>query len=175
VAEGEKRDIPQAISYHLSKCCNPQAGDAIVGYFREDGIFSVHRVGCPNLRSLSQKRLVKVTWEEVQGQQAEGAIDDLFYELEEEDFSILGHLQAYGLDYAYPISQETGIGLQETFRRLRRLSRWGLIGRVAGRMVQYRKGIVKGKWIKHRNHTYYDLTPRGERILTHREKISGGS
>jgi len=175
VVEGEKENVSQGVSYHLSKCCNPQAGDAIIGYFREDGIFSVHRVGCPNLKSLSQKRLVKVTWEEIQGQQAEGAIDDLFCELEEEDFSILGHLQAYGLDYAHPISQNTGIGLQETFRRLRRLRELGLISRVARRMVQYRKGIVEGKWIKHRNHTYYDLTPRGERMLGHREKGKGGN
>ncbi len=168
----KKRSLHQAdqgISYHLSQCCNPQVGDAIVGYFREDGVFSVHKVGCPSLRSVHQGRLVEVTWQEIEDHRGEEPIDELFYELEEEDFSILGHLQAYGLDYAHPISQNTGIGLQETFRRLRRLRELGLISRVARRMVQYRKGIVEGKWIKHRNHTYYDLTPRGERMLVFRE------
>ncbi len=175
MAKGRLKDTPHGISYHLSHCCNPQVGDAIVGYFREDGIFSVHKAGCPNLRRVPQERLVEITWEEIEGQKGKESVDSLFYELEDQDYRILKHLKVYGLDYAYPISQKTGIGLQETFRRLRRLKEWGAISRVSRLMIQYRKGIVQGKWIKHRNHTYYDLAPRGERILAYRGIISGGS
>jgi predicted transcriptional regulator len=41
----------------------------------------------------------------------------------------------------------------------------GALKRVEKLMIQYRKNIVKGKWIKHRNHTYYELTPKGERWI----------
>jgi len=164
------KDTPHGISYHLSQCCNPQLGDEIIGYFREDRTFSVHRVGCPNLRRVPQERLVEMTWEEIEGQEVEEPIDDLFYDLEDQDFRILHHFKVYGLDYAYPVSQKTGIRLQETFRRLRRLRELGAISRVSRLMIQYRKGIVQGKWIKHRNHTYYALTSLGEKMLAYREK-----
>jgi len=35
-------------------------------------------------------------------------------------------------------------------------------------MIRYRKGIVDGKWIKHRHHTYYALTQKGNRVLDRR-------
>ena len=34
-----------------------------------------------------------------------------------------------------------------------------------GRIIHYRKNIVKGKWIKHRNHTYYEITPEGNQWI----------
>jgi len=164
------KDTPQGIRYHLSKCCNPQLGDEIIGYFRGDRAFSVHRVDCPNLRGVPQGRLVEMTWEEIEGKGVEEPIDDLFFDLEDQDFRILHHFKVYSLDYAYPVSQKTGIRLQETFRRLRRLRELGAIGRVSRLMIQYRKGIVRRKWIKHRNHTYYTLTSLGEKMLAYREK-----
>jgi hypothetical protein len=175
MAKGRIGDTPQGISYHLSKCCNPQKGDEIIGYFREDRIFSVHQVGCSNVKTIPKERLVEITWEEIEGQKDKEPIDGLLYELEELDFRILHHFEVYGLDYAYPISQKTGIGLQETFRRLRRLRGLGTIARVPKVMIQYRKGIVDGKWIKHRNHTYYDLTPLGEKMIAYRGKTRGES
>ncbi len=106
------KDTPQGVSYHLSQCCNPRLGDEIIGYFREDRTFSFHRVDCPNLRRVPQERLVEMTWEEIEGQEVEEPIDDLFYDLEDQDFRILHHFKVYGLDYAYPVSQKTGIRLQ---------------------------------------------------------------
>ena len=41
----------------------------------------------------------------------------------------------------------------------------GLLERVEPLIIQYRKGIVDNKWIKHRNHTYYGLTSKGESYL----------
>ena len=45
--------------------------------------------------------------------------------------------------------------------------------RVEPLMIRYRKNIVKGKWIKHRNHTYYELTEKGRKYLAHHESIAG--
>jgi len=36
--------------------------------------------------------------------------------------------------------------------------------------MQYRKGIVDNKWVKHRNHTYYKLTEKGTKYLDYFEK-----
>ena len=173
MAKGRIGDTPHGIIYHLSKCCNPQKGDRIIGYFREDKTFSVHRLDCPNLSQIPPQRLVEITWEEIEGQKDEEPVDALFFDLDDQDFRILYHFKVYGLDYAYPIYQKTGIGLQETFRKLRRLRELGTIARVPKVMIQYRKGIVDGKWIKHRNHTYYDLTPLGEKMIAYREKGRG--
>jgi len=46
-----------------------------------------------------------------------------------------------------------------------KLRNQGLLERVDAVMVNYRKNIVPGKWVKHRNHTYYRLTEKGSRYL----------
>ena len=56
---------------------------------------------------------------------------------------------------------------QTVFDRHRKLREMGLLERVTATMVRYRKGIVDNKWIKHRNHTYFDLTDRGRKYLHH--------
>ena len=89
--------------------------------------------------------------------------DPTFNQLDEVDYLILKHHQEFGLDYSIVVSEMLGLPLEETQKRHRKLRELGGLKRVEKRMIQYRKNIVKGKWIKHRNHTYYELTPKGDR------------
>ena len=66
------------------------------------------------------------------------------------------------MDYSIVVAETLRIPLEEMHQRHRKLRELGGLKRVEGRIIHYRKNIVKGKWIKHRNHTYYELTPEGE-------------
>ena len=50
---------------HLAHCCNPVAGDDIVGFVTRGRGVSVHRTSCPNVRSLMQnpERMMEVEWD----------------------------------------------------------------------------------------------------------------
>ena len=50
---------------HLARCCNPVAGDDIVGFVTRGRGVSVHRANCPNVRSLMEhpERLIPVEWD----------------------------------------------------------------------------------------------------------------
>jgi GTP diphosphokinase / guanosine-3',5'-bis(diphosphate) 3'-diphosphatase len=48
---------------NVAKCCNPTAGDEIIGYITRGRGASIHRSDCPNiLRTNDRERLVKVSW-----------------------------------------------------------------------------------------------------------------
>ena len=50
----------------MGRCCNPAAGDAIVGYITRGRGATIHRQDCPNvLRIQDRERLVRVSWGEV--------------------------------------------------------------------------------------------------------------
>ena len=66
------------------------------------------------------------------------------------------------MDYSIVVAEVLRVPLEEMHKRHRKLRELGGLKRVQGRVIQYRKNIVKGKWIKHRNHTYYELTSEGE-------------
>ncbi len=50
---------------HLAKCCNPVAGDEIVGFITRGRGVSVHRANCPNARALMShpERMIEVAWD----------------------------------------------------------------------------------------------------------------
>ena len=50
---------------HLARCCNPVAGDDIVGFVTRGRGVSVHRSNCPNVRSLMDhpERMIGVEWD----------------------------------------------------------------------------------------------------------------
>ena len=49
----------------LANCCNPQRGDAIVGYISRGRGIIVHKKNCPNLKNMKEieERSVEVIWE----------------------------------------------------------------------------------------------------------------
>jgi predicted transcriptional regulator len=88
-----------------------------------------------------------------------------YYLLDEHDFRILQHHQVVGVDYAWVVADTLNLEPQLVFERHKKLKDLKLLKRVQPVMIQYRKNIVDHKWIKHRNHTYYRITPKGERYL----------
>ena len=56
----------------LAHCCNPVAGDDIVGFITRGRGVSVHRATCPNVKGLMEhpERMIEVEWD--------GAADALF-------------------------------------------------------------------------------------------------
>lgn len=153
-----------ALTYKIAKCCAPQEGDTITGYFKENGTVTVHDATCNAIRNFRTERLLDVTWDEIRT--TETPTDSVtlppeFAELDETDYFILKHHQELGMDYSIVVAEALRIPLEETHQRHRKLRDLGGLKRVEGRIIHYRKNIVKGKWIKHRNHTYYELTPEG--------------
>ena len=158
----------QELTYRLAQCCSPEAGKDIIGYFKEDGTVAVHRSDCASIQHLRLERFLEVTWCEIHAVEKPTNIeteDPTFDKLDEVDYLILKHHQEFGLDYSIVVSEMLGLPLDETQKRHRKLRELGGLKRVEKRMIQYRKNIVKGKWIKHRNHTYYELTPKGDRWI----------
>ncbi len=151
--------------YMLAKCCSPVPPDPIAGYFSYDKIIKVHRSGCDELRKVEPERLLSLVWHDILAESAPFEPELDYGELEETDFAVLSHHAQYGVDYSLVVARKVGIAKQEAFDRHQKLLRLKLIERVEPRIIQYRKGIVESKWIKHRNHTYYDLTPKGKEYL----------
>ena len=153
------------LTYKIAKCCHPQENDPITGYFKEDGTITVHCTACNAVQGLRPERLLAVAWDEIQA--TETATDAVplapeFAELDETDYFILKHHQEFGMDYSIVVAEALRIPLEEMHQRHRKLRNIGGLKRVEGRIIHYRKNIVKGKWIKHRNHTYYELTQEGK-------------
>jgi (p)ppGpp synthase/HD superfamily hydrolase len=154
--------------YRLANCCNPQPGDEIVGFLKFDSpLISIHRADCVNLAKVGTDRLVKLTWAEISRDKIERTITDEpdYQALDEIDFRILAHHYKLGPDYAAVVAKATQVSRADVFEHHKKLRDLNLLIRVQPVMMQYRKGIVKGKWIKHRNHTYYELTDKGREFV----------
>lgn len=147
-------------NYRLANCCQPQPGGEITGYYSHDNIIKVHRTDCTNLAKADSTRLVKLVWGDIAAE-VEFKPEKDYDELSAIDFSILTHHRDYGFDYSSMVAVMIKCDRKTVFDRHKFLKEAGLIKRVAPKMIQYRKNIVKNKWIKHRNHTYYDITPKG--------------
>ncbi len=153
--------------YTTSKCCNPCENDTIVGYFSFDDKIKVHCADCANLAKADQSRLVQLEWKDIVAKDEFTPGDD-FHELDETDFAILEHHLAYGVDYSLKVARMLYIDKQLVFDRHKKLRDMLLVERIDPLIIRYRKGIVHNKWIKHRNHTYYELTDRGRAYLDFR-------
>lgn len=152
--------------YLLAGCCAPCVGDAIVGYHSHDPGIKVHRADCRNLERIEAERLVPLVWADIIA--PDGFTPEADYDqLKATDFRVLQHHAEYGLDYSLVVARAVGITKAEAFKCHRRLRQLGLIERIDRLMIQYRKGVVDNKWIKHRNHTYYDLTEKGRAYLNY--------
>jgi hypothetical protein len=154
--------------FRIARCCGPQPADEIRGFLKPDsGQISIHKAGCRNLRSIQPKRIVNLTWEEilVDGHEIAPADDPVLRQLDDTDLEILKHHAEMGVDYAAMVAKSLNADRALVFERHRKLRDLGLLVRVKPKMIQYRKGIVKNKWIKHRNHTYYEITEKGRAFL----------
>ncbi len=154
-------------NYTLSKCCQPLPYCEITGYYSHDGLtLKVHRSNCVNLQKADQARLVSLEWKDILAED-EFTPDDDFAELDELDFRILQHHRDLGVDYSLKTARLLNIDKQTMFDRHHKLRDMSLLQRVEPLMIQYRKGVVDNKWIKHRNHTYYEFTKKGRSYLEH--------
>lgn len=155
--------------YIAANCCRPAPEDDIVGYYSHDNLIKVHKRGCPNLAKAEASRLMTLEWDDiVAGEEYRPESD--YNSLDDTDFIILNHHRIYGYDYTLKVAAILRLDKQTVFDHHDKLRRMGLLERVEPRMIRYRKNIVKGKWIKHRNHTYYDLTARGADYLGYRDR-----
>ncbi|HKK20151.1 MAG TPA: DUF2250 domain-containing protein [candidate division Zixibacteria bacterium] len=153
--------------YVLAKCCSPQPPHEITGYFSHDGMIRVHSAECDHLSEVEPERLLTLSLQDVLSGDERFVPESDYATLNATDFAVLAHHERYGLDYSLVVARKCGISKQDAFDRHRKLLDLKLIERVEPRIIQYRKGIVDGKWIKHRNHTYYDLTKKGKDYLVY--------
>lgn len=153
--------------YILAKCCSPGRSDEIRGYFSFDDFIKVHRADCANLTKAESDRLVQLAWEDILDKPEAQPERDIS-ELEEIDWRVLQLHAEVGVDYSLKVARLLHEDKQAVFDSHQKLREMGLLARVEPLIIQYRKGVVDNKWIKHRNHTYYDLTEKGRLYLQHR-------
>ena len=150
--------------HSLAKCCSPEPDDTIRGYVNYDKQIVVHKTVCHNLKKIEPGRLVFLSWDQILEEKAEKPDSD-YLELEKLDFRILEHHRVMGVDYSLMVARILQIEPTKVFEHHRKLQELKLLERVKKVMIRYRKGVVDNKWIKHRNHTYYRITPKGEKYL----------
>ncbi len=150
--------------YKVAGCCSPRPNTPILGYFSYNNVIVVHKNSCKNLKKIESGLLFSLSWEEILEKKADGPEKD-YYQLDELDFRILKHHREMGVDYSLMVAGILNIEPGQVFEHHRKLKSLKLLKRVEKVMIQYRKKIVDNKWIKHRNHTYYQITPKGERCL----------
>ncbi len=84
----------------FARCCNPAAGDAIVGYITRGRGVTIHRQDCPNMLSLTDReRIIRVSWGAapktypvpvvIKAYDRQGLVVDISNVLNEENINIL--------------------------------------------------------------------------------------
>ena len=150
--------------YRLAGCCSPGPDDSIKGYFSYNNVIVVHQASCNDLSRTEPGRLLSLSWDEILDR-SEDPPDEDYHQLDKLDFDILKHHKEMGVDYSLMVASILNIEPDQVFERHKKLRGLELLKRVEKVMIRYRKNIVDNKWIKHRNHTYYQITPKGEKYL----------
>lgn len=150
--------------YTLANCCSPNDNDIIIGYYSHNNIIKVHKADCSNLDKTDSSRLVSLDWKDILAP-VDFRPDNDYSGLDATDWLVLKHHKIYGVDYSLKVAAMLHIDRQSIFDSHNKLREMGILSRVKPLMMQYRKGIVNNKWIKHRNHTYYELTDKGRNYL----------
>lgn len=82
---------------------------------------------------------------------------------DEIDLAILYYLRRWGAEYVNQLASQLNLGHPEVRSRLQVLIKKGLIERVQGTIL---KGYHRQRdWVKHMNHTYYELSREGQLYL----------
>lgn len=87
------------------------------------------------------------------------------YELSELELRILKYHKIMGPDYSKLISYRFHITLQEAFDIHKKLFDIGLLEKVSAPIINYHSKDKRLKTLKHRNHTYYELSRLGKLLL----------
>jgi hypothetical protein len=159
----QRRHFRVRDEYTVANCCYPVPDEPVIGYHSRDDIIKLHRASCNNLENVDPDRIIALEWSEILVAD-EFEPDDLYSSLEENDLKILELHLRVGIDYSHKVARILNLEKSEVFKRHKKLRNLGLLERVSKLIIQYRKGVVDNKWIKHRNHTYYDLTETGRRF-----------
>ncbi|BBJ27482.1 DUF2250 domain-containing protein [Athalassotoga saccharophila] len=96
-----------------------------------------------------------------------------FNKLSEIEIKILKYHKLMGADYSKLISHRFGIKLCEAMAIHKKLFDLGFLEKVSGSIIDYHTNIKRLKTIKHRNHTYYVLSRKGELCLREYEREFG--
>jgi len=164
-------DLHLLENYKRANCCNPQPNDKISGYYNYNKEIVVHKADCINLNKVEKDRIIPLNWSEIL-QDTPVKPGDEFDLLDEIDFRILKHHLDYGVDYSLKVANMLNASKQDVFDSHAKLREMNLLSRVKKLIIRYRKGIVDNKWIKHRNHTYYELTDKGRMYLEYKNDNS---
>jgi GTP pyrophosphokinase len=65
------------VTYKMARCCNPIPGDRVFGFVTNEGTLSIHRINCPNAKSMQQRygyRIIKVRWNGMEGNVSQATI-----------------------------------------------------------------------------------------------------
>ena len=65
------------VTYKLAKCCNPIPGDKVFGFVTNEGTISIHRINCPNAKSMQQRygyRIINVKWNGIDNEGSQATI-----------------------------------------------------------------------------------------------------
>ena len=109
------REMVAELIYKIAKCCTPQKGDAITGYFKEDSTITVHHAKCSAVQGFRPERLLAIAWDEIRTTETPTdtvALPPEFAELDETDYFILKHHQELGMDYSIVVAEALRIHLR---------------------------------------------------------------